>query len=85
MQVTVRLGEPFWRQANAREVTLELPAGATVRLLLEELARAYPALKPVLQDDDLPPTVFLGDELAGPDSPLSEGARPTLLWAMSGG
>ncbi|HEX9675552.1 MAG TPA: MoaD/ThiS family protein [Anaerolineales bacterium] len=85
MRVTVRLGEPFWRQVSARELTLELPAGATVGLLLDELARSYPALKQALQDEDLPTAVFLGDQLAGPESPLSEGAHPTLLWAMAGG
>jgi len=75
MQVTVRLGEPFWRQVNAREVTVELQSGATVGLLLEELARVYPDLKQALQDEELPPIVFLGDEMAAPDSPLSDGAR----------
>jgi molybdopterin converting factor small subunit len=85
MRVTVALGEPFWRQVNAREVALELPAGATVGLLLDALARSYPELKQALQDEDLPTAVFLGDELAGPASPLGEGDRPTLLWALAGG
>ena len=85
MRVIVRLGEPYWRQVDLREVELELPAGATVGLLLDELARAYPALRAVLEESDLPATVFLGDKMAGTETPLSEGARPTLLWALAGG
>lgn len=85
MRVTVRLGEPFWRQVSSKEVTVELPTDATVGVLLDELARTYPALKQALQDEDLPTAVFVGDELASNETALSQDSRPTLLWAMAGG
>jgi molybdopterin converting factor small subunit len=85
MRITVRLGEPFWRRVGAKQVEVDLPTGATVGDLVTHLSEQYPALREALQDSDLPPTVFLEDEIAEAQTPLSEGARPVLVWAMAGG
>jgi xanthine dehydrogenase iron-sulfur cluster and FAD-binding subunit A len=85
LKITVTLGEPFWRQIEAKEVTLELKAGATVADMIKALEKRFPALETFLTQADLPPTVFLGDELANPETPLTEDAKPMLIWALSGG
>lgn len=85
MQLSVRLGEPFWRLVQAKEVSVELPPGATVEDLLAGLARQYPDLKEALEGDELPPTVFLGEQIADLGAALAQDARPTLVWAMAGG
>ncbi len=85
MQVEVRLGEPFWRLAETKQVLVEVVEGATVGDLLTALAEQIPALGEALQESDLPPTVFIDDLLVDRDDLLPEGARPTLVWAMAGG
>lgn len=85
MVVVVRLGEPLWRAVQSKEVPVELPQGATVRELLARVRERYPTLDEVMRQSDLPPTVFLGDELAEMDTSIEEGARPTIVWAMAGG
>jgi pilus assembly protein TadC len=85
LKITVTLGEPFWRQIEAKEVILELESDATVADMIETLERRFPALATFLTQADLPPTVFLGDELATPDTPLTENSKPLLIWALSGG
>ena len=85
MHLTVRLGEPFWRLVQAKEVSVELPPGATVGDLLARLARQYPALREALEGDELPPTVFLGEQIADSGAALGQDARPTLVWALAGG
>lgn len=49
MQITCRLGEPFWRAVGAREVLLELPEGATVADALGALAARWPELGRLLR------------------------------------
>jgi molybdopterin converting factor small subunit len=85
MNVTVQLSEPLWREVGAKELTLVIPAGSTVADLEEILSRRYPEVTDYLVGGDLPPTVFLGDELAADDTPLTEGARVTFVWAAAGG
>ncbi len=85
MRITVRLGEPIWREVDRREVAVELPEGATVADLLEALGGRYPALQSYLTGADTPATVFLGDEIAGPDAPLTEDSEPLLAWPLAGG
>ena len=83
--VTVRLGEPLWRQVNAKQIVLTLPAGASVADMLSRLAEEHPALAEYLQSDELPPTVFLAGTVAAADTPLADGDEPMLMWAAAGG
>ncbi len=85
MNVTVRLGEPLWREVGARELTLDLPEASCVADLLAHLSQAFPSLRPWLSGDEVPPTIFLGDAVADPQTPLHEGSRPMLGWALAGG
>ena len=85
MKVTVRLGEPLWRQVGRREVEMDVPASTRVCDLLGEVATAYPALRPWLDGSEVPPMVFLDEVVADPATLLREGARPMLTWALAGG
>ncbi len=85
MNVTVRLGAPLWRRVNTKEITLELSTGATVAELLSVLNEQHPAIADFLNRSDVPPTLFLANELATPDTRLTDGAQLTLLWAIAGG
>ena len=80
-----RRGEPFWRLVQAKQVSVELPPGATVAELLVELARQHPELREALEGGEVPRTVFLGGQIADLTAALADGARPTLVWAMAGG
>lgn len=81
LRIEVRLGEPYWREIGRKSLEFELAPGASVANLLEAVERRYPELL----RGDLPPTVFLDDELADPGTPLAKGARVSLLWAAAGG
>ncbi len=85
MKVTVQLSEPFWRLVEAKEVTLELSEGDTVADMISTLEEQYPALQAYLSQADLPATVFLDDELAGPETQLTKDARPVVVWPLAGG
>jgi molybdopterin converting factor small subunit len=85
MKITLRLGEPFWRTLGRREVELVLDNGATVADALAALTAAHPALIAELRDGDAEPSLFLEDEVAPPDSRLTDGARLYLVWPVSGG
>ena len=85
MRVTVRLGDPLWRQIGERELQVDLPDAASVGDLLGHLSAAYPALLPWLAGEEVPPTVFLDEAVADAATPLHEGARPILTWALAGG
>jgi hypothetical protein len=85
MNVTVRLGEPLWRQIGKREVEIELPDSARVADMISQLAARFPALHPWLDGDEVPPTVFLDETVADPQTLLHEGDRPLLAWALAGG
>jgi sulfur carrier protein ThiS len=85
MNVTVQLSEPYWRHVQRKQLSVELPEGATVADMLVALGENFPALADPLAQIDPPPTVFLEDELADPATSLSEGSRPVLVWALVGG
>ncbi len=85
MRITVLLGEPAWRKIGRKEVQLELPAGATVAHMLHQLAQQHPELGPFLDDEELPPTVFVGEQVADEGRPLQPEDRPALVWALAGG
>jgi molybdopterin converting factor small subunit len=81
MRVTVRLGEPYRRQAGAKEIELHLTGEATVGDMLAAVEARFPSLL----DGDVPPTVFLDDQVVDRSAPLRDGAAATLVWALSGG
>ncbi len=85
VHVVVRLEEPLWREVGAREVSLDLPEGSHVSDLLRQLTRAFPALRPWLEGEEVPPLIFLDEAVAAPDTALRDGARPTLAWPLAGG
>jgi len=85
MKVTVLLGEPLWRQVGQRELEIDLAPSARVGDLVGHLAAAYPALGPWLDGAEVPPTIFLDEAVADALTPLHEGARPMLAWALAGG
>lgn len=84
-EITVQLGEPLWRQAGAKIVTLQLEERGTVADLIQELGRRYPVLAEYLDDEQLPPTVFLEDQIADLETTLAADDRPILLWPLMGG
>ncbi|MBX7233252.1 MAG: MoaD/ThiS family protein [Caldilineales bacterium] len=83
MQITIRLGEPFWRTVGRRNLEWTLAPGATLADLLDQLCRAFPGLTQELQD--APPHLFVGEDEAAPATPLADGNRVSLLWAVAGG
>ena len=85
MRVTVRLGEPLCREIGQREIEIALPESASIADLLEVLADTHPALRPWLDGEEVPPTIFLDEKVADPATPLHDGARPMVSWALAGG
>ena len=85
MKVIVRLGEPLWRQVGQRELEVELEPSACVGDLVAHLEAAYPALRPWLDGAEVPPTIFLDEAVADAATPLVDGSRPILSWALAGG
>lgn len=81
MRVTLRLGEPYWREVGARRLEFDLAAGTTVADLLQAVEGRFPDLL----RGDLPPTIFLNDDLAGPKTPLAEASTVMLVWSAAGG
>ncbi len=84
MNVSLRLGEPFWRAVGEREVELSLPDGATVSDALRALGERCPAILPDL-GGEITPAVFLEESEALPDLPLKPGDRLYIVWPVSGG
>lgn len=85
MIAEVRLGEPFWRAIGVREVRLTLCEGATVADALAALVERYPALARDLRGGEAAPALFVGDEMAAPESRLTDGAQLHIVWPVSGG
>jgi|Deesub1362A_J573_1020465.scaffolds.fasta_scaffold00440_2 molybdopterin converting factor small subunit len=85
MRVTVSIGEPAWRKIGRKEVELEIPTGTTVGDMLGVLGQEYPDLRPFLQDQELPPTVFVGEQVVDQARPLQAEDRLALVWALAGG
>ena len=85
MNITVHLGEPFWRVVGQREATVALTAGATVAGALAVLSQRHPDLAADLDNGEAHPAVFINDEIARLDSPLTDGAKLYVVWPVSGG
>ena len=85
MKIVVKLGEPLWPEIGEKQVILDLQTGATIEDLISKLADHYPALREFLNQAEIPPTVFLADELVSWETKLKQGDSPTLIWAVSGG
>jgi len=85
MLITVRLGEPFWREVNEKQLTVEMPPNSTVADLLFALGERFPALRPCLEQADPSPTVFQGEDWVSPDSLLTGDAQLMIVWALAGG
>jgi hypothetical protein len=75
----------LWRQIGSRETEIDLPERARVADLVSRLSERFPALCPWLDGDEVPPAVFLGEQVAGPETVLHEGDRPLVAWALAGG
>ena len=50
--VTLKWTYPFCEAIGAKQVEVPLQAPTTVRLLLNEMVRHYPALRPMLEQND---------------------------------
>jgi molybdopterin converting factor small subunit len=85
VRVIVHLGEPFWRAAGKREVEVALAEGATVADAFSALRQLHPALAAELDNDEAQPAIFVSDEEASLESPLSEGEKIHVVWPVSGG
>lgn len=60
MQVAWVLGEPFWRVAGVRQLTVDLPEGATVADALRFLEDQHPLLGRLLRGEPLEDASALG-------------------------
>jgi len=85
MEVTVHLGEPFWRTAGKREVKLTLGSGASVAEALVAVAQLYPGLSAELGGDEVRPMIFMNDTDVSPEALLVPEARLVIVWPVSGG
>lgn len=85
MRVSVRLGEPIWRQVQTKKISLELREAATVGDMLQALKDGYPALNTYLCADEVPLTIIVADDLVSPDSLLADGAEVMIFLAIAGG
>jgi sulfur carrier protein ThiS len=85
MNVTIQLGEPFWRLAGKRELAVWLPDSATAADALAALIQLHPALRAELEDGEVRPALFAGDDQAWPETRLAEGIKLYVVWPVSGG
>ena len=81
MTFTVRLFARARDLAGADALTLDLPPGATAGDLRRALARACPALAPLLERSAL----AVDNEFARDEQPLAAGGEIALLPPVSGG
>ena len=81
MILTTRLFASFREKIGTGRVELDLPAGARVRDLLEELGREYPAIGQTVAAA----MVAVNLEYVGPDYELREGDEVALIPPVSGG
>ncbi len=81
MSIDVRLFAGLYQLVGKREVRLELPDGASVDALREELARVYPRVRAFL------PTLVcaVDEEYVTSDYVLHAGHRVALIPPVSGG
>lgn len=81
MMITVKLFARARDLAGVDAARVELPAGATVAMLRQALARDYPALAPLLEKSAL----AMANEFASDDQPLAADAEVAVLPPVSGG
>jgi len=81
MRVRVKLFARARDLAGASEVTLELPAGATVADLRRSLASSHPQLAGLLARS----VIAIADDFASDTTPISEEDEVALLPPVSGG
>ena len=81
MHVTIRLFAGLHDLVGEREVVLELPEGATVSELREQLAGAYPIVTPFLATL----VCAVDEEYVPAEHPLREGDEIALIPPISGG
>ena len=85
MKITVRLGEPFWRVAGQRQLTVGVAPDQTVAHAVDALMRRYPALASEFHNGEVKPMLFVNDDEACPETPLADGTTLHIVWPISGG
>ena len=85
MKITVRLGEPFWRVAGQRQLTVSVAPDQTVAHAVDALLKRCPALAPEFDNGEVKPALFVNDAEACPETPLADGATLHIVWPISGG
>jgi molybdopterin converting factor small subunit len=81
VDIRIRLGSGIARLAPAPVLTVQLPSGATVADLCQELASSNPQLAPALASA----LAVVGGAHADPGQPLAPGDEVALLAPVSGG
>jgi molybdopterin converting factor subunit 1 len=81
MRTRVLLFAALRDSAGGREVTVDLPSGATVSDLRDRLAASHPRLAPLLPNV----AVAVNEEYAPSDQALNEGDVVALIPPVSGG
>lgn len=81
MKIGVKLFATLRDRAGAKEVAVQLPEGATVAALREQLAADYPAMAPSLGSC----IVAVNQQFAPPDTRLGEADEVALFPPVSGG
>ena len=81
MKVHIRLFAGLREAVGAREVTLELPEGASVAQLKAHFGNAYPAVQPILERA----VCAIDEEYAATDERVREGVEVALIPPVSGG
>jgi molybdopterin converting factor subunit 1 len=81
MQARVLLFAALREKAGAREVLVEVPAGATVAELRDAVAALHPSLAPLLRNV----AAAVNEEYAAADHSLREGDTVALIPPVSGG
>jgi aldehyde:ferredoxin oxidoreductase len=73
MHVIITLGEPYWRSAGERKMSLEIDEGALLADLIAMLQQRWPALAHDM--DEAAPVMFVDDARADPETRLESGNR----------
>lgn len=81
MTATIRLFARARDLAGSERISVELPEGATVRMLRSAIAESCPALKPLLPNL----LVALGNQYATDTQPIPAGAEIACFPPVSGG
>lgn len=85
VHVTVQLGDPLWRQAGKKEITVALALDATEADLVDALVDLYPGLSSFLTDAELPLLAIREEELIKKDTALADGDTIMFVLAIAGG